>query len=386
MATINNLKGTSFSSFTIGKQGVTIFQGSLDPISANITGMINGDIYIEQGSQYIWQYVSNNWTKIQLQNSKLDEISVLSISSGDLLIGSSSNTIGRLGIGTNNQVLSVSSGVLSWVNSLSNAEYISNGNTKVDTSTGTNTVQITTGGLLSASFISNIGSIAGEQIQFSNGNGQVSINSINTNSSGSVDILLNPQGSGQVKIGVGGSAQISTSSGETLLIQPGSTTSGAGAQLNITSGSTTASSQNGGDLILTGGSPGSGGSSGQVKLASGVVPTTVDSVTNKIYVDSKSLIKTTYISNTNYTATSSDYVIIVRNSNSVSTTITIPLGSSLTVGKIFIIKDGKGDALTNNVTILNTSGDLIDGQSSTSITTNYGFLSIIWDGTTWNII
>src|ERR1700691_967860 len=160
MATINNLKGTSFSSFTIGKQGVTIFQGSLDPISANITGMINGDIYIEQGSQYIWQYVSNNWTKIQLQNSKLDEISVLSISSGDLLIGSSSNTIGRLGIGTNNQVLSVSSGVLSWVNSLSNAEYISNGNTKVDTSTGTNTVQITTGGLLSASFISNIGSIA----------------------------------------------------------------------------------------------------------------------------------------------------------------------------------------------------------------------------------
>jgi hypothetical protein len=50
-----------------------------------------------------------------------------------------------------------------------------------------------------------------------------------------------------------------------------------------------------------------------------------------------------------------------------------------------IIKDGKGDAATNNITVTPAAGT-IDGSSTAVINTNYGSMQLIYNGTQWNII
>lgn len=78
MATINNIKGTSYQSFLIGKRGTTVYQGS--DVPANIvTSPLNGDIYLQKGlsstDQGLWQYVGAAWIKLQVTNSNLVDIS-----------------------------------------------------------------------------------------------------------------------------------------------------------------------------------------------------------------------------------------------------------------------------------------------------------------------
>ena len=55
------------------------------------------------------------------------------------------------------------------------------------------------------------------------------------------------------------------------------------------------------------------------------------------------------------------------------------------LGQQLIIKDGKGDANTNNITIT-SSGTTIDGNSSILITHSYQSFTILYNGTEWNIV
>lgn len=81
MATINNLKGTTYQSFLIGKRGTTVYQGPDVPVNV-VSSPSNGDIYLQKGlstsDQGIWQYVNSAWVQLQVTNTNLSDISKIS--------------------------------------------------------------------------------------------------------------------------------------------------------------------------------------------------------------------------------------------------------------------------------------------------------------------
>jgi hypothetical protein len=80
-----------------------------------------------------------------------------------------------------------------------------------------------------------------------------------------------------------------------------------------------------------------------------------------------------------YPATNDDYFIgVIFNG---PTTITLPAG---TLGKIFIIKDSTGDALTNPITVIATAST-IDGAASYVIDSPWGSIGLIYNGIEWNV-
>lgn len=82
-----------------------------------------------------------------------------------------------------------------------------------------------------------------------------------------------------------------------------------------------------------------------------------------------------------YNALKSDYVIIVDT----STARTINLPAVPVNTPVYIIKDNTGTAGANNITV-SGNGNNIDGAASATISTNYGVLRIVWNGTQWNVI
>lgn len=64
---------------------------------------------------------------------------------------------------------------------------------------------------------------------------------------------------------------------------------------------------------------------------------------------------------------------------------TVALTTSPQNGKIYIIKDGSGNANTNRITI-HGSGALIDGNSSININNKYGSYTLFYNGAQWNIL
>lgn len=78
------------------------------------------------------------------------------------------------------------------------------------------------------------------------------------------------------------------------------------------------------------------------------------------------------------TLTVYDSVLIVNKGTGSATAVTLPAA-----GGTFTIKDGKGDAATNNITI---SGVNIDGAASYVIRTNYGSVTLVYNGTQYNIL
>jgi len=82
-----------------------------------------------------------------------------------------------------------------------------------------------------------------------------------------------------------------------------------------------------------------------------------------------------------YTTVPQDGLILVD--SSVARTIT-PLASP-TTGQRHIIKDSVGSAAANNITVT-PSGKNIDGAASSVINVNYGSVTIIYNGTEWNVV
>jgi hypothetical protein len=118
------------------------------------------------------------------------------------------------------------------------------------------------------------------------------------------------------------------------------------------------------------------------------VNNTGSSVSNgfSIYKDHVVMPKGQYVNVTTpgaypYTTLISDFLILVD--SSAARTIT-PLASPATGAK-YVIKDNVGSAATNTITIT-PSGKNIDGAASATITSNYGSITIVYNGTQWNII
>lgn len=82
------------------------------------------------------------------------------------------------------------------------------------------------------------------------------------------------------------------------------------------------------------------------------------------------------------TMSSTDRFIIVNKTSGAATAVA--LIASPVVGKMINIKDGKGDANTNNITITPAAGN-IDGAATRVINTAFGSVSLIYNGTQWNV-
>jgi hypothetical protein len=76
-----------------------------------------------------------------------------------------------------------------------------------------------------------------------------------------------------------------------------------------------------------------------------------------------------------------DYYICVNKTSGAATTVNLP--ASPATGLMYIIKDCKGDAATNNITVTPASGT-IDGASAFVMSTNYQALGVTYNGTQWN--
>lgn len=88
----------------------------------------------------------------------------------------------------------------------------------------------------------------------------------------------------------------------------------------------------------------------------------------------------------NYYVQLTDYYI---GCNGTGITVTLPLGSTVPTGKVYVIKDESG-LITNNAsyrfTVATSDSNKIDGSSSLTVITSYTGLDVIWTGSTWSII
>lgn len=101
------------------------------------------------------------------------------------------------------------------------------------------------------------------------------------------------------------------------------------------------------------------------------------------YQSSENRLYSAIAKSTAYTLTNSDNVILV----SAGTSLTMTLPSSVgRRGKQFIIKDSSGAANTNNINIVTTSSQTIDGVTSKIINTAYGKFWIVSDNANYFIL
>lgn len=94
---------------------------------------------------------------------------------------------------------------------------------------------------------------------------------------------------------------------------------------------------------------------------------------------------TVVVSGATYTVLSTDAVIFVNKTVGSATGIVLPAAPNL--GRRIIVKDAKGDAATNNITI--TASQTIDGTAGATgrvINTNFGRMLLIYNGSSWSIM
>lgn len=89
-----------------------------------------------------------------------------------------------------------------------------------------------------------------------------------------------------------------------------------------------------------------------------------------------------YSSTGNVTLTNQTVFVLNKDSGA-ATTLTLP--ASPQRGRTIYIKDGKGDAATNNITIMPASGN-IDGAGSYVMRSNYDSVVLFYNGTQWNVV
>lgn len=77
-----------------------------------------------------------------------------------------------------------------------------------------------------------------------------------------------------------------------------------------------------------------------------------------------------------------DYLICVNKATGSATAIDLP--TSPVAGRSLVIKDCKGDAATNNITVVPSGGALIEGAASLILNINRQSISVFFDGVNWD--
>ena len=85
----------------------------------------------------------------------------------------------------------------------------------------------------------------------------------------------------------------------------------------------------------------------------------------------------------NYTALITDVYVAKTGISGGGDTVTLPAAASAGEGLILIIKDEAGSAGTDNITVDGNSSETIDGSTTSVISTNYGKLMLVCDGSNW---
>lgn len=76
-------------------------------------------------------------------------------------------------------------------------------------------------------------------------------------------------------------------------------------------------------------------------------------------------------------------VLVIRKGTGSATAVTLPTAPTTWI--VYTVKDGKGDAATNNITISPASGT-VDGTASIVMSINSEALGFVYDGTSWNVV
>lgn len=85
-----------------------------------------------------------------------------------------------------------------------------------------------------------------------------------------------------------------------------------------------------------------------------------------------------------YTLNASDHVLLV-DSTAAARTITLPTAVGIN-GRRYTVKDWKGQAATNNITIDGAGSETIDGATTVVMNKAYLSYTIVSDGANWAII
>lgn len=83
---------------------------------------------------------------------------------------------------------------------------------------------------------------------------------------------------------------------------------------------------------------------------------------------------------TSVTLTSASAVIQAFRTSVNAVTVTLPAASTVTAGRIFVIKDFSGTSETRAITVAANGTDGVDGNSSVVLESNYGALFLVSDG------
>jgi hypothetical protein len=319
MAVVYNAKGTSYSSFGIGKNGVTIYQGTVTPLNAN---GVNGDIYFQSGlTPALWQKVDGIWNKIGNFGSK-----------------------------------------------------IFTDTTSVDTNEEIGAITVNVNDKRVMDIIETVESIAGEKFTFSVGEGELKIASSDTDGINPVDLVLELQSTGAFKIKSDTDSAIRTTDGSDITVQPGEKTTGVGGGIFLRGGSTTEAGTPGGNINLIPGSGGSGSVPSQVVVPAGYVAAGNTSVVNRFSLTNWN---TTFVlSSATYNVELADQLVLVDRAG--STSVFLPTTNVVPIGHIVKIKAANASA---TVTVTATAG-LIDADSSVTLTA-WETQTFAWDGARW---
>ena len=163
----------------------------------------------------------------------------------------------------------------------------------------------------------------------------------------------------------------------TLSQTANSTNGGTAATLTIQAQNETGTTSTGGNLVLTSGTGTS--VAGSVNIQTG--GTTIVQVTPNKFAILKGFNQDVTAITGNYSVLSTDNLIAV---GILTSAITITLPASPSIGDTYKIKDTRGSALANNITI-SGNGNNIDGATNFVIATNFAFLSLVFTGTYWSI-
>jgi hypothetical protein len=90
------------------------------------------------------------------------------------------------------------------------------------------------------------------------------------------------------------------------------------------------------------------------------------------------------VTSNSYSAQQTDVIILVCPTISGPTLIELP--ATPVVGQLIIVKDKKGDANVNNITIDPPGATTIDGFNQFLITQRYQSFTFVWNGTEWNAV
>lgn len=85
-----------------------------------------------------------------------------------------------------------------------------------------------------------------------------------------------------------------------------------------------------------------------------------------------------------HTLLTNDDVIVFSKGSGVAGSAYIDLPKKPRIGQLISIKDSSGVAATENVVISSTE-TTIDGADSTTISSNYGIVTLIFNGIEWNL-